>query len=116
MAVASNIRALTRGLRVLRTIQSNRLASLRDLYAVTGIPKPTLLRILDTLQHEGLVSRRLADGRYRISSSGDSARKRDRFDRVAEAAAPVLDRLCRKVLWPSDLLVPMGDYMEVRET
>ena len=116
MAVPNNIRALTRGLRVLRTIQSNRLTSLRDLHAVTGLPKPTLLRILDTLQQEGVVSRRLADGRYRISSLGDSARKHDRFDRVAEAAAPVLDRLCRKVLWPSDLLVPMGDYMEVRET
>ena len=44
------------------------------------------------------------------------ARKRDRYDRVAEAAAPVLDRLCQKVSWPSDLFVPAGDHMERRET
>jgi IclR family mhp operon transcriptional activator len=43
-------------------------------------------------------------------------RKRDRYDRVAEAAAPVLDRLCQMVSWPSDLMVPAGDHMEIRET
>jgi IclR family mhp operon transcriptional activator len=44
------------------------------------------------------------------------ARKRDAHDRIAEAAAPVLDNLCQKVKWPSDLLVPAGDHMERRET
>jgi IclR family mhp operon transcriptional activator len=44
------------------------------------------------------------------------ARKRDHYDRVAEAAAPVLDRLCQRVLWSSDLMVPAGDHMERRET
>jgi hypothetical protein len=39
-----------------------------------------------------------------------------RYDRVAEAAAPVLDRLCRKASWPSDLMVPAGDHMEIRES
>jgi IclR family transcriptional regulator, mhp operon transcriptional activator len=43
-------------------------------------------------------------------------RKQDRYDQVAEAAAPVLDRLCQKVLWPSDLLVPAGDHMDRRES
>jgi IclR family mhp operon transcriptional activator len=43
-------------------------------------------------------------------------RKRDRYDRVAEAAAPVLDRLCQKISWASDLMVPAGDHMEIRET
>ena len=64
-----------------------------------------------------MVSRRLADGRYRISASLTRlGRKRDRYDRVAEAAAPVLDHLCQKVSWPSDLMVPAGDHMEIRET
>src|SRR5262249_61203295 len=37
-------------------------------------------------------------------------------DRLAEAAAPVMDRLCRRVSWPSDLMVPAGDHMEIAET
>jgi IclR family mhp operon transcriptional activator len=92
------------------------MSSLNDIHIATRISKPSLLRILNTLERAGLVSRRLADGHYRISALTREARKRDRYDGVAEAAAPVLDRLCQKVLWPSDLLVPAGDHMERRET
>src|SRR5262245_64700329 len=44
------------------------------------------------------------------------ARRRAGYDRIAEAAAPVLDRLCQQISWPSDLLVPAGDHMEIVET
>jgi IclR family mhp operon transcriptional activator len=110
------IRALERGLQVLDALRDNRICSLQDLHRTTRIPKPTLLRILQTLDRAGLVSRRLADGHYRLSASAGVVRKRDRHDRVAEAAAPVLIRLCQKVKWPSDLFVPAGDHMEKRET
>src|SRR5215510_15901109 len=54
---------------------------------------------------------------YRASTSlTRRPRRHARYDRVAEAAAPVLDRLCRKISWPSDLMVPAGDHMEIRET
>src|SRR5262245_50994829 len=110
------IRALERGLQVLDALRANPISPLQDLHRATRIPKPTLLRILRTLDKAGLVSRRLADGHYRLSTSSDVVRKRDRYDRVAEAAAPVLIRLCEKVKWPSDLFVPGGDCMEKRET
>jgi len=116
MPGAKTIRALERGLQVLDALRANPISSLQDLHRATRIPKPTLLRILRTLDKAGLVSRRLADGHYRLSTSSDVVRKRDRHDRVAEAAAPVLIRLCRKVKWPSDLFVPAGDHMERRET
>jgi IclR family mhp operon transcriptional activator len=64
-----------------------------------------------------MITRRLADGRYRLGSlTGRHVRGPDRYDRVAEAAAPVLDRLCAKVSWPSEFLVPAGDHLEVRES
>jgi IclR family transcriptional regulator, mhp operon transcriptional activator len=110
------IKGLERGLQVLQVLQSNPIASLHDIFLATRISKPSLLRILNTLEHAGLVSRRLADGHYRMSAFSRMARKGDRYDRVAEAAAPVLDRLCHKVRWPSDLMVPAGDPMERRET
>src|SRR5262245_24226105 len=110
------IRALERGLQVLDALRANPISPLQDLHRATRIPKPTLLRILRTLDRAGLVSRRLADGHYRLSTSSDVVRKRDRHDRVAEAAAPVLFRLCEKVKWPSDLYVPAGDCMERRES
>jgi IclR family mhp operon transcriptional activator len=116
MAKIDTIRGLKRGLEVLQTLQASSVLSLHELYLATGISKPSLLRILQTLEQSGMVSRRLADGHYRISTVARAARKRDRYDRVAEAAAPVLDRLFQRVSWPSDLFVPAGDHMERRES
>jgi IclR family mhp operon transcriptional activator len=116
MPKVETIRGLERGLQVLRFLHSEPISSLHEIHAATAISKPSLLRILNTLERAGMVARRLADGRYRLSAFTDVARKRDRYDRVAEAAAPVLARLCQKVKWPSDLFVPAGDCMERRET
>jgi IclR family mhp operon transcriptional activator len=117
MSKATTVRGLERGLQVLQAFHSRPILALQDLHAETSISKPSLLRILNTLERGGLVSRRLADGRYRIS--GNFARlapKHDRYVRLAEAAAPVLDRLCQRLAWPSDLAVPVGDHLENRET
>jgi IclR family transcriptional regulator, mhp operon transcriptional activator len=116
MPRSETIRALERGLQVLDALQSNPNSSLHDIHLATRLSKPSLLRILNTLEHAGVVSRRLADGHYRISAFARVGRKGDRYDRLVEAAVPVLDRLCQKVRWPSDLMVPAGDHMERRET
>jgi IclR family transcriptional regulator, mhp operon transcriptional activator len=113
---ADTIRGLERGLQVIELLEANPMLSLQELHRATRISKPSLLRVLTTLERAGRVSRRLADGYYHISAFGRTARKQDRYDRVAEAAAPVLNRLCQKVLWPSDLLVPAGNHMERRES
>jgi IclR family mhp operon transcriptional activator len=107
---------LQRGLQVMQMLHTSSIASLHDIHRATHISKPSLLRILKTLEDAGVVSRRLADGHYRLSVFTRAPRKRDAHERVAEAAAPVLDRLCQKVKWPSDLLVPAGDHMERRES
>jgi IclR family mhp operon transcriptional activator len=116
MPKSKTIRALERGLQVLRTFETNPICALQDLHALTRIPRPSLLRILLTLERAGLVSRRLADGRYRISANVTRmVRPRDRYQRVAEAAAPVLERLCKRTACPASFVVQAGDHMELRE-
>jgi IclR family mhp operon transcriptional activator len=111
------IKSLERGLLVLQALQMQPDSSLQELYVFTNISKPSLLRILHTLARAGLVTRRLADGRYRIGATLSHApSRRAHRDRIAEAAAPILERLCQHVSWPSDLMVPAGDHMEIRET
>ena len=111
------MRGLERGLRVLEALEARPISSLHDLYLSTGISKPSLLRVLQTLERFHLVSRRLGDGRYRAGTSlSRRPRRNARYDRVAEAAAPVLDRLCQRISWPSDLMVPAGDHMIIAET
>lgn len=116
MSRSETVRGLERGLQVLDALRANPIASLHELHLATGIPKPSLLRVLNTLIRAGYVARRLADNRYRVSVLTRNALKGDRHDRIAEAAAPVLHRLCHKVSWPSDLLVPAGDHMMRRES
>jgi len=117
MARQETIRGLERGLRVLEALEAQPISSLQELHTVTGISKPSLLRVLQTLEQFHLVSRRLGDGRYRAGTNlARRPRRNARYDRIAEAAAPVLDRLCQKISWPSDMMVPAGDHMAIAET
>lgn len=117
MGESDTIRGLERGLQVLKVLRVKAASTLQDIHATTKLPKPTLLRILRTLEKAGVVRRRLADGRYQIGAEVYRiGRKPDRYDDLAEVTGPVLDRLCRRIAWPSDLAVPAGDHMEIRES
>jgi IclR family transcriptional regulator, mhp operon transcriptional activator len=111
------IRALDRGLEVLAFIQASRAASLHDMHLATGLPKATLIRIIATLDQRGLVWQRIADGAFLPSHLlTERARQFNDEDHLVEIASPVMERLCRKVNWPSILAVPRLDCMAVIET
>jgi IclR family mhp operon transcriptional activator len=110
------IQALERGVQVLAALREMRAESLHDLHRGTGIPKPTLTRILYTLYQQGLVWQRMADGAFLPSHI---MLQRGRLDDIAwlvEIASPVLEDLCEQVMWPSVMSVPRLDHMEVVET
>jgi IclR family mhp operon transcriptional activator len=111
------IRALDRGLEVLGYLHKARAASLHDLYLGTSLPKATLTRVLATLEARGLVWQRLADGSFMASHTFQPRPPQMNDDNfLVEVAAPILERLCQKVNWPSILAVPRLDHMEVIET
>lgn len=101
------VRALSRGIQILRVLQrSTSGASLNDLYKITKITRPTLLRLLATLEREELVWRRVSSGLYMASSTAvDTFAEPHPHMRLAEISAPVLRDLVKKVIWPSDLTV-----------
>ena len=111
------VRALNRGLDVLRIIQESKAASLSDLHLATQLPKATLLRILKTLIGRELIWQRIADGAY-VPSYTFSKRARvfDEESHLAEVAAPILTDLCKRVRWPSILLGPRLDHMVLIES
>lgn len=117
LASVKTIRSLRRGLEVLRLLDRMHVASLEDLHGITGMPKPTLSRILLTLQDEGYASQRIADNKWVIGLGMSSlARRVPRSDRLVQAAAPAMNELCRRVIWPSDLSVRSGLRMVLKET
>jgi len=111
------IRVLQRAAEVLRCLEAHPGSALADLHAKTGIPKATLLRLLATLEKEGMVSRAMADARYRTRVSISRPSRVDhRQLLLAEAASAHLTALRRHVIWPSDLTVRQGFQMKLIET
>lgn len=115
------IRALSRGLSVLRLLEDHGPLSLHMLGERTRLPKASLGRILKTLEKEGFVRRGLSDRlyyrseRYRGERTASSETAR-RTSMLVEVAAPILDRLCQEVLWASDLAILHDGAMVIQET
>ncbi|HEX2075613.1 MAG TPA: IclR family transcriptional regulator C-terminal domain-containing protein [Geodermatophilus sp.] len=110
------VESLSRGLQVLQVLQDVRAASLHDLHLATGIPKPTLTRILWTAYQHGLVWQRMVDGAFLPSHTLQRRVETDDGEWLAEIASPVLSELSSRVQWPSVFSVPRLDYMETLET
>ena len=120
MESVKTIRAVERAFEVLRVMQDMpQGASLVELQRATGLSGPTLLRMLKTLMAVNAVHRGMTDQRYRPSVqlqalAGGTAPT----ERLAEIAAPWMDRLCEAVEWPSDLAIHTANepFMRVLET
>ncbi|PHP67920.1 transcriptional regulator [Zhengella mangrovi] len=110
------IRALSRGVQVLRLLQNSGGMSLNDLHRVTGLPKATLLRILVTLEGEGMIWQRIVDNAYLASHVLQKSLTRAEEEiRLAELASPLLEKMTQTIRWPSILAVPRLTHMEVIE-
>jgi len=109
--------ALTRGLDVLRAVNALGDASIAELHRHTGLHRPTVVRMLETLEHEGYVVRDSGSGRYlpagRALQLSNGYRAHERIARIAE---PVLAALRARVGWPSDVAIPDGDAMLIAST
>jgi IclR family transcriptional regulator, mhp operon transcriptional activator len=114
---ASLMRGPLRTIAVLRALNVRNGATVAELSAATGISRPALYRILETLRSAGYVSINLRQQRYcltmlvRTLAQGFSDE-----DWVTQVARPVLSALQRKVLWPVDLGTFMNNAMWIRET
>lgn len=116
MAGVKTIRALERGLEVMRSLENDGPAALYELAARTGLSKPTLLRILTTLENRGYVRRGIGDRLYHRTVRSVRQTEGGWKAVVAEVSAPVLDELCNVVLWPSDLGIYENGAIHVQET
>ena len=112
-----SIQSLARGLEVLQLIQSSGALTLYDLHQISGIPKPSLLRILKTLLERGAIWQRIIDDAYVASYSlSELSSRMDAETHLVEVASPILEALSDAVNWPSILAVPRRTHMEVLET
>lgn len=110
------MRGLERGLSVLRALERADSLALRDLHRETQLPKPTLLRILSTLEENGYARRRLTDGSWRRAARKTETPQSQLHDLLLDIGGEVLADLCERIAWPSDLAVYHRGMMHILET
>jgi IclR family transcriptional regulator, mhp operon transcriptional activator len=109
--------ALARGLETLRVINSERRSTVGSLHKSTGLDKATIVRMLETLEHEGYVMRceeptvYVPTGRSLLLSQGY-----DKYLWIGRVAEPLLNEFRKKIQWPSDISVIDDDAMIVAHT
>lgn len=111
------VRGLTRGLAILRALNENNYATALQLSRLTGLPRPTVYRLLDTLIAAGYVAHGTRPDVYRLTIAVRALS--DGFNDEAwmtEIAAPILADLGQQIVWPTDIATFDGEAMVVRET
>jgi IclR family mhp operon transcriptional activator len=102
MATGNPVAPVIRALQLLATLNLKPASSLGELHAATGLPKPTLVRLLDTLIAAGYATR-IPTG-YRITEHVLALSSGLRFiDRMVDAAVPAMSRFTRDHAWPIGL-------------
>lgn len=111
------IRALKRGLTVLQTLSQAKDATAQQIATRLQLPRPTVIRILETLEEMGFVERSTSDGTWRLRLYARSLSDGYNDEAwVRECAAPEIAKLGKEILWPVDLHTCQGDKMIVRES
>jgi DNA-binding transcriptional ArsR family regulator len=114
---SDGVRAFKRGLDVLHEI--NRSGGIRagDVARQLELPRPTVYRLLETLEELGYVARSASDDRFRVTRRASSLG--DGYDPgvvICQAAAPYLAELSKILVWPVDLSTYENASMVIQET
>lgn len=114
---SEGVRAFKRGLDVLHEV--NRSGGIRagDVARALDLPRPTVYRLLETLEELGYIARSASDDRFRVTRRALSLG--DGYDPgvvICQAAAPHLADLSRRLVWPVDLSTYENAAMVVQET
>jgi len=117
MVTTAPVNALMRGLLVLEAVNAYGPAGLSEIRHHTGIPKATVLRLLESLRQAGYLTfdteaRTYQVGLRALALSNNVSRE----DNLLNVARPVMARLREKLGWPSDLAVFQHDKMVILDT
>jgi IclR family mhp operon transcriptional activator len=116
-ALQSNVRSLQRGLKVLRLISRHSGIKAGEIAEQIGLARPTVYRLLETLEEEGYVIRSASDNRFRVTQETLSLGiGYDAANSISQAAGPVLVELSQRFIWPFDMSVCQGTHMVIQES
>jgi IclR family transcriptional regulator, mhp operon transcriptional activator len=115
MAAVQPVNVVVRTLHILRALNRQAISSLDALHRQTGIPKPSIVRLLRTLESEGLVKQAPQYGAYYLTSGVTAlANGYHSEPRIVQVSAGIADALTQQFKWPVSVAVQEGDAMIVR--
>lgn len=111
------VNSVLRSLEVLKILNRQRVSTVNHIHQVTGLPKPTVVRLLETLIAAGYVSREESDKGYRVTSQVAALSCGFHGAPLAvEAGRPWSQELTRVHKWPAAIAVPSGNAVVVCDT
>ncbi|KAB1083911.1 helix-turn-helix domain-containing protein [Neorhizobium galegae] len=109
------IRAVERAMTVLQELNLQPINTIAQLHARTKLPKPTLVRILRTLEDAGYVENDPRQGGYHVSALVTSLSSGfHKYPLVVEAGRAWAIAMTRQHKWPVAIALPDYDRMVVR--
>jgi IclR family transcriptional regulator, mhp operon transcriptional activator len=117
MASFPPVQSVVRALAVLDALNRRPISTIEDLHGQTGIPKPSIVRLLQTLQSRGLVRHAPQHGAYLLTSSVRTLSAGYHSEpRLMEASSSLLDDFTRKVKWPLAIAMLDSSAMVIRHS
>ena len=114
-AQQKGVQSLVRGLNVLIAVNENTPATVTQVVASTGLPKATVIRLLQTLRKEGYIDMDKAEGGYKpLPKVRLLASPMITDNNFAISARHFLNDFSQLVKWPTDILMPEGSAMVVQ--
>ncbi len=117
MASFEPVTSVVRALTVLRIVNDLDFASIKQIHKLSKLHRSTVLRMLETLMHEGYVTRDEQSGMYR--PTGKTLLLSRGFDekrQLSMLASPTMLAFRERIGWPSDLAILDGHEMMIVET
>lgn len=109
--------SLDRGLKVLEYLNTVRASTAHEIATELKLPRPTVYRILETLEDRGLLYRSVSDSVFRLTNAVRHLSEGFADEEwIRTVGAPLLKRLGEKVLWPTDLATFQNNAMIIRES
>lgn len=111
------VRAVLRGLDVLRVVSESGPITASQVARACAIPQPTAVRLLETLIAAGYVYRHSSQQGFCVTARTKSlSRGYDARSRLVQLAEPLVEALRSEIGWPSNLAVHEGHSMVIAYT
>lgn len=111
------IRSISRALLILQLVNRSGSASMMEISQQSGLPYPSVCRIIQTLVHEGMLEREPARKHYRPAQNVQSLSYGYQDDNeLVRVARPHIENLTRKIGWPISIVTRIGNHMVLRDS